>query len=471
MNEKLQREIDAYLEAHWNEIVADIDALVRIESVEDLAAAAESAPFGPGPRKALDQALAIASRLGFNSHDCAGHIGYADLEGASPTQVGIIGHVDVVPAGVGWNFEPFAVTRQDGYLVGRGVVDDKGPLVVALHAARLVGSLAKGEGRVLPYTVRVIFGVNEETEMADVAYYGAHFNDPAFLFTPDNQFPLGYGEAGIAHGVLSSKQFADGDILCFEAGEAPNAVPGQAMAHVRLGGKTLSADGKRVSVELDDDGSAWIHVTGTAAHASTPELGENAIDMLVDFLAENGVGTPDEKAFLALMQKLHGKTDGSGLGINCADEHFGPLSAAGSVVRLEDGHLRQTIDFRYPTTTSAERIVSCISKLAAEVDATFSMGHDKPPFLMSPDSPAVRALLDSYREVTGDNRQPSTSKGGTYAREFSNAVSFGPEKPWEESPAWAGGMHGPDEAVSEALLKQAFAVYAHALDSLMMVDL
>ena len=99
------------------------------------------------------------------------------------------------------------------------------------------------------------------------------------------------------------------------------------------------------------------------------------------------------------------------------------------------------------------------------------MEHDKTPFLMDPDSPAVRALLDAYCDVTGEEAKGMTSKGGTYARCFTTGVSFGLEKPWVASPDWVGSMHGPNEGVSEALLKQAFAVYAVALGNLMQIDL
>ncbi len=466
MDDQIQREIDAYLEAHWDEVVTDIDALVHVKSVEELALATEDAPFGPGPREALSRALALAERMGLEAHDCTGRIGYADLPGVSSVQIGIIGHVDVVAAGPGWHFAPFEVTRKDGYLIGRGVIDDKGPLVVAMHAVKFW----KDRGAQLPYTVRILFGANEETAMRDVTYYRERFADPAFLFTPDNQFPVGYGESGIAHGDLVSKRFEGGDILALEGGQAPNAVPGLVSARVRVGNNVLADDGC-ISVEMNEDGTADVRACGAAAHASTPELGENALGLLVNYLMANGVGTQDERAFLALLQKLLSCTDGSALGIACSDEHFGALTAVGSVMRLEDGRLRQTIDFRYPTTTSSATIAQRLQGLAAEVGASFAIGHDKPPFLMDPQSPAVRALLDAYNEATGENRVGQTSKGGTYAREFTTGVSFGPEKPWEKNPDWVGGMHGPDEGVSENLLKQAFSIYARTLDKLMRLDL
>lgn len=154
----LEQRIQEYLDAHWEEVVADIDALVRLPSFEDRSAAAEGAPYGPGPRAALSAALDLAKRMGFETHDDEGYVGYADFAGKTDTQLGIIGHMDVVPAGPGWHFEPFAVTRKDGYLVGRGVIDDKGPCVVALHAMNLWRALQQaGEAPRLPYTLRFIF--------------------------------------------------------------------------------------------------------------------------------------------------------------------------------------------------------------------------------------------------------------------------------------------------------------------------
>ena len=38
--------------------------------------------------------------------------------------------------------------------------------------------------------------------------------------------------------------------------------------------------------------------------------------------------------------------------------------------------------------------------------------------------------------------------------------------PWIENPDWVGGEHGPDEGVSEDLLKTAFEIYVLALAEL-----
>ncbi len=456
---------DRYLEDHWDAMLSDIETLVSVESVEDLGSAQPGAPFGPGPRAALTCALDIAAGYGFDVCDCEGYLGYADAPGQSATQIGVIGHVDVVPAGPGWTYPPFSLTRKDGFVLGRGTSDDKGPMVVALHAVRLIRD-ACGP---LPYTVRLLFGANEETNMKDVEHYRAHHADPAFLFTPDAEFPVGYGEAGICSGTVEGPIVENGDIVEFEGGAAVNAVPGQARAVVRSDRALASSD----CVEATPLGGGMfdLFARGKSAHASTPELGRNAIGLLVGYMLENGVGTPQERAFLNFERALLSVSDGSGVGIEAVDDDFGALTCVGGVASLEGGRLRQTIDCRYPTTTSASCIARRVEAAAHEAGAAFSLDHDKKPFLTSPDSEAVQALLGAYRRVTGRDDAAFTMKGGTYARLFPCAASFGPEMPDEVRPAWVGTMHGPDEGISEDTLKDAFRIYVLSLAALMKCSL
>ena len=73
-------------------------------------------------------------------------------------------------------------------------------------------------------------------------------------------------------------------------------------------------------------------------------------------------------------------------------------------------------------------------------------------------------------EATGESAKPFTMGGATYARHFASAASFGPEMPWLETPEWVGGMHGPDEGVSEEQMKKAFRIYALTIGKLMEID-
>lgn len=467
-HDELTRRIDAYLEDNWDAMVEDIATLVRIPSFREDDKKVDGAPFGPGPKQALEAVLGIAARMGFTTHDAEGYIGFADYVGASDTQIGIIGHMDVVPAGPGWSFEPYEVTRKDGYLLGRGTLDDKGPSIVTLHALKFW----KDQGVELPYTVRFLFGTNEESGMADVAYYHRHYDDPAFLFTPDAEFPVCYGEKGVYDATFRSGRLVPADrvVVELEGGTATNAVPGLAHAIVDVDAGTLPNSG-RIVVSDAGQGRARLDATGKSAHASTPGKGINAIGLIVDYLLEQGLCSDGERTFLELDRKLLNHTDGSGLGIDGADDDFGPLTVTGGTIHLEDDRLVQTMDCRFPTSIRSDEITERLRPLVEDIGGTFENTLIMEPFLIDPESPVIQALLTAYHEATGEQAEAFTIGGGTYAREFTSGASFGPEKPWIENPAWVGTMHGPDEGISEDLLKQAFKIYALTIGELMKLDL
>lgn len=465
---ELNAKIDLFIEENWEQIVEDITTLVRIPSFEELDKAAPGAPYGPGPAEALKAGLALAERLGFDPHNCDGHIGYADIAGESETQFGIIGHFDVVPPGNGWDFEPFDVTRKDGYLVGRGCIDDKGPNVITMYAVKF---LIEHYGGKLPYTIRYLLGANEETGMADTAYYRKHFDDPAFVITPDADFPVCYGEKGGYDGCITSKALPeDAVILEFEGGSATNAVPSLAHVVVRANPAELKPT-DRITVE-DKDGNALLTATGIGGHASLPKGTINAIGLLVDYLLDHNLGTPDERDFLQFQHDLLSAYDGSGVGLKTSDEAFGPLTLIGGTVTLNDKReIVQRIDIRYPTSITDKEITAILSKQANAIGATFENTLLMVPFLIDPKSPVIQAMLEGYDEVTGKEGKPFTIGGGTYAREFKAGASFGPNMPWLETPDWAGIEHSANEAASEDMLKQAMKIYIVTFDKIMKLEL
>ena len=212
MDQELNQKIDAFIEANREQLLNDIASLVAINSVET--APAEGAPFGPGARAALDKALELAEKMGLATRNCEGYIGYAELPGADPEKyLATICHVDVVPAGEGWDADPFTMRRQDGWILGRGVMDDKGPMVTTLYALKFL----KEMGVQLRYPIRALAGTNEETGMGDVEYYMSHYKAPVFCFTPDAEFPVCNGEKGHFRGKLVSP-VCGGKILEFEGG-------------------------------------------------------------------------------------------------------------------------------------------------------------------------------------------------------------------------------------------------------------
>ena len=460
MNEALRRDLERFVEENESAIFRDIARLVAINSVEG--EAQPGAPFGPGPKAALDLGLEIARELGLQAVNCADKIGYAQLgEGAEDRYLATITHLDVVPVGEGWEHDPFTMREREGWIIGRGVMDDKGPSVLCLYALKYL----KERNIPLKYPIRALLGANEETGMGDVEYYLANYPAPLFCFSPDANFPLCNGEKGIYHGRMIFNAALE-QIRDIHGGIVANAIPDKAQA-------TVCAEhlegGERVSVKELEKGLWQVDTVGIGGHASLPEGTVNAIGVLVDYLLKQGIGSEQEKAMLHLLQKLHCAWDGSGLGVQADDGLFQPLTIVGGVIGVEDGKVVQTLDSRYPTNTSGEKIAQQIRTLAGDL-AEVTVDRDAEPFYMSLDNPAVQVCIQAYNDVTGENAKPYTIGGGTYARDFPNAVSFGPEHPERPAPSFAGPIHGVDEAASKEFLLEALKVYILALMELEKLD-
>ena len=65
MDQALNQKIDAFIAANKEQILQDIAALVAINSVEG--EPAEGAPYGVGPRAALDKTLELSAGMGFGT--------------------------------------------------------------------------------------------------------------------------------------------------------------------------------------------------------------------------------------------------------------------------------------------------------------------------------------------------------------------------------------------------------------------
>ena len=462
MDQELNQKIDAYIAENKEQLLQDIAALVAIDSVEGTPE--EGAPFGKGPRAALDKTLELAAGMGLATRNCENYMGYAELAGADPEKyLATICHVDVVPVGNGWTADPFKMRIQDGWLLGRGVSDDKGPMVVALYALKFL----KEQGYELRYPIRALIGDNEETHMQDVEYYLKNYPAPVFCFTPDAEFPVCNGEKG-HFGAKIVSPVCNGVILDFEGGVANNAVPDRASAllHTDI---TKLKNAPNITLEPAGEGCVRVRGWGKAGHAAMPEGTVNAIGLVVNYLLDNGLCNDAERAYLEALRKLHASTAGTGLGIDCADGPFGPLTIIGGRIYMEEGRLVQTIDSRFPTCTDGD-------KLAAQVTAALGSGAQlqdvdaAEPFYIEADSPAIQACINTYNEVTGEDAKPFTMGGGTYARHFPYAVSFGPEHVDLPLPEFGGPMHGANEAAPIDKLLEAVKIYILALLRLEEID-
>ena len=458
MKNEIIKRIDEFIERNQDRFFHDIARLVAVNSVEKLGE--NGTPFGEGPKKALEEALAIADELGLDTRNCEDKIGYASIGGESNRYLATITHVDVVPAGNGWKADPFVMRDVDGYILGRGVLDDKGPSVVCLYALKFIMEQKKE----LRYPIRALLGANEETGMRDVEHYLANYPAPLFCFSPDADFPLICGEKGIWHGKMKAITKAE-SIVSIKGGVAFNAIPDLCKATVKAKELKSTAD-----VEAVQDGAYWnLTAHGVAGHASMPEGTKNAIGIMLDYILENNIAHGEEKAFLEAAARVHRAWDGSMIGIASRAEGFSPLTIISGMIAMEDGRIWQSLDSRYVPTITGEQMLNRIQDNMRGV-AEVECNRNAKPFYKAPDCPEIVACMDAFKTVTGSDEKPFTIGGGTYSRDFPNAVGFGPEYHDRQRPSFVGSIHGAEEAASKAELLEAMKIYILALLNLEEVD-
>lgn len=438
-------EVKSMVEKYREELLSRLGKLVSINSEQGTSQV--DAPFGEGPKKALEVALEMLQEDGLRTKNLDNYIGYGEM-GEGDQMIAIVGHLDVVPARKedGWNTDPYTMVEKDGIVYGRGVSDDKGGVVASMIALKVIQDM----GIQVNKRIRLIMGTNEETGSQCLKYYVDHDEQPDYGFTPDGDFPCINGEKGImsAHYVSKSTRIHD-----IDGGTAGNIVCNKCYVVVdkcSFSKKKLEDYFNNNNIEyeiIDVEDGVKIVAYGVAAHASTPTLGVNAISYLLTGLKDAGYQDPFVDFYC---NKIGLHTDGEGLGLNLKDD-YSDLTLNCGYIHMKDGVISGNIDVRFPITMSGKQIVKACSPYLEDDGGQVIIDHTVEPLYYPLDSPLVESLTEAYREVTGDTREPLVIGGGTYAKGIHNTVAFGcafPEKDYK--------IHNANEwCPIEDLLKQA----------------
>lgn len=194
----METEILKEIERISPQMITTIQKIVQMKSVKS--EPEENAPFGHDIAKTLDAVLEIAQELGFQTKNLDHYIGWAQY-GEGDEYIGIIGHLDVVPIGEGWHYPPFGATIENGYMYGRGVLDNKGPILSCLYALYVLKMMQIK----LQRPIRIVFGCDEESGFEDLKHYLQYVQPPLMGWTPDCKYPVVYGERGRAVIEISAK--------------------------------------------------------------------------------------------------------------------------------------------------------------------------------------------------------------------------------------------------------------------------
>lgn len=406
-------------EGYRDEILKRLNELVSINSEQSVATA--DAPFGVGPKKALEAALEMLKKDGLRTVNLDNYIGYGEM-GEGDQLIAIVGHLDVVPARKedGWNTDPYTMVEKDGILYGRGVSDDKGGVVASMIALKIIQDM----NIPVKKRIRLIMGCNEETGSKCLKYYVDHDEQPDYGFTPDGDFPCINGEKGMMPAHYVSKKTGIRDI---DGGTAGNIVCSNCYVVVdkcSFSKKKLEDvfNNNNITYEIEEnETTVKITVQGVAAHASMPTLGVNAIAYLLTGLKEAGYQDPFVDFFCS---RIGLNTDGEGLGLKLKDE-YSELTLNCGYIHMKDGVISGNLDIRFPVTMTGKQVMKACSKYLEDDGGEIIIDGTHEPLFYSVDSPLVESLTEAYREVTGDNAEPLVIGGGTYAKGINNTIAFG----------------------------------------------
>ncbi|GAB6107240.1 Sapep family Mn(2+)-dependent dipeptidase [Fusibacter bizertensis] len=451
----LNDKIDKFIEKYKSKIIDDICDLVKIRSVS--VDGTDTPPYGKECRAVLDKAIEISKNMGFEIDNCDYYCASASLKSNDNGPfIGFWGHLDVVPEGEGWTYPPYSPTLLEGYIVGRGANDNKGPSICSLYTLLFFAE----NDYDLKYNYKVIFGTNEERGMEDVEYYKKHRELPIFSIVADSVFPICYAEKGILSGIIEIPLLSD-EIIQLSGGVARNAVPNYAEVKLKKScNLNRLALPPEISVE-DSDNCYFLKATGKSAHASSPEGSINAIHLLTSYL-KNQMLSEDANKSLSFISDITGSFNGSSFGINYNDGITGDLTCVIGLMTYKNNKVTLTVDIRYPIKTDVDFMIKNIEKYCNQYGGRLYNVEDSKPVYVDPKDRFVVLLNDLYNDIMETDIPPYYEGGGSYARKLPNSLAFGPilheRKPKPKCIAH-GGAHKPDESLAIDELLVALKIY------------
>ena len=437
-----------YTKAYDQDAMEMLKKFVAINSVLDESTADKNNPFGQGVSEALQFFADVAMKDGFVVTNYNNMVVEA-IVGEGDKNITIMAHADVVPAGTGWNQNPFEVVEKDGVLYGRGVADDKGPLVACYYGLKAL----KDNNLLGNYRVRFLVGGNEESGSLCMEHYFKTLKKekPTFGFSPDSDYPLIFAEKGIM-GFEVKKELHLKGVKVVRGGVAHNAVIEKCDVILEDdAAKKFYHFLKEKGVDIAVDGN-MISFLGKAAHGAQPQLGINAgmiaLTNLAEFLKDKD-----------LEVIVKGYTDLYGEGVNAGgfSEEMGRNSLNVGIINYENNQFSMIVNFRHVETCNKEDLYKNIIEASKPFEVV-EQGYS--PLLFYPrDSVLVSTLLKVYQEEYNDyETKPLAIGGGTYAKETDNTVAFG-----MQLPDWDAKMHSPGEQLRKVDLIKGMEVYAHAI--------
>lgn len=460
------------VQEYEEQIIKDLNGLLSIESVRDDSQATDEAPVGPGPRKALDYMYEIAQRDGFSTHD-VDHIAGRIEAGEGEDLLGILCHVDVVPAGDGWDSNPFEPVVTEDAIVARGTLDDKGPTIAAYYAVKILNEMNVNWKK----RIHIIIGTDEESDWKCTDRYFKTEEMPALGFAPDAEFPAIHGEKGITtfdfvqNKATEDKDEPDYELLSFQSGQRYNMVPDFAEAKVLVKENMTDViqnfeqflqENHLTGESTVDSGVLNLTVNGKAVHGMDPSLGVNAGLFLLKFLSALNLNKTAKEFVEFSNRYLFESHFGEKMGMKFHTDIMGDVTTNIGIINYDSKNAgRFGINLRYPQGFEFEEAIKRFTDEIKQYGFDIEMGKVQQPHYVDKNDPFVQKLVSAYRNQTGDNSEPYTIGGGTYARNLDKGVAFGAMFSDSEDL-----MHQKNEYITKKQLFNATSIYLEAIYTL-----
>ena len=335
-----------------DDFLASLKTLISYPSV--LNEGENGTPFGQAIQDVLEKTLEIAQEMGFQTYlDPEGYYGYAEI-GQGEELLAVLCHLDVVPAGdlEDWQTPPFEATLKDGWLIGRGVQDDKGPSLAALYAVKSL----LDQGLAFTKRIRFIFGTDEETLWRCMNRYNQIEEKADLGFAPDSSFPLTYAEKGLLQVKLHGPGWEDRPL---QAGRALNVVPDKATYKGERLEELLPVIDQSGVNYTEETGA--VTVLGLSKHSKDAAEGVNAIVGLAESLSL----IQPHPALLFIADAVGEDATGAALFGEIKDEPSGALSFNIATLSIDEDRSEIGIDIRIPVLADKDALVERLTEVAA----------------------------------------------------------------------------------------------------------
>lgn len=348
-----------------------------------------------GIRRCQELVMDMARNMGFDTY-FAGEEKVVIVQPKNlvkPVRIGVVVHLDTVPLNSNdWMFDPLGEVCDDR-IYGRGVIDDKAPIVLALHAFKQLEN-------VIENSWQMIIGSDEEGKWSDMTAFLAEKPElPQFLVTIDGD-GVQNGCRGYMDLALRFERKGEEKIIkeFFIRGEASNnTLPNHAVLCQYDGRNYLGA--------------------GEEVHSSNPRRGHSAITNISTRVSKDAYN--EYPGMFELLRLLDKTFDGEVIGFKCADV------SVTNVHKHEDA-IVLNLNFRFEEEPTPDTLKSIFDSLNEKYGAEVFIENFVKPSKVSTDSKEIKAMKEAYKSIIGKEARVTIARGLGYNAALPNCAIFGP---------------------------------------------